>query len=137
MGESFWQNNSLVTHILFELCLLLYLAQSTFFLDTLYNVFTEGCYSMCNQHTAYLPYLESKIDFVIPGNGVIKFRCLQKILLFYVKERSYNLASIKLAVSAKLRQPPGQTQDNFNFGPQIPKKLQTSRTLIQKVSKKS
>ena len=29
--ESFWQNNSLVTHILFERCLLWYLAQSTFF----------------------------------------------------------------------------------------------------------
>ena len=36
MGESFWQKDSLITHILFELCLLWYLAQSTFILDTLY-----------------------------------------------------------------------------------------------------
>ena len=27
--------------------------------------------------------------------------------------------SAQLAVSAKLRQPPGQTQDNFNFGPSL------------------
>ena len=38
LGGSFWQKDSLITHILFELCLLWYLAQSTFFLDTLYNL---------------------------------------------------------------------------------------------------
>ena len=27
--------------------------------------------------------------------------------------------SAQLAVSAKLRQPPGQTQDNFNLGPSL------------------
>ena len=31
MREAFWQNNSLLNHILFEWCLLWYLAQSTFF----------------------------------------------------------------------------------------------------------
>ena len=36
MGESFWQKDSLITHILFELCLFRYLAQSTYFWDTLY-----------------------------------------------------------------------------------------------------
>ena len=35
-GESSWQKDSLITHILFDLCLLWYLAQSTFFRDTLY-----------------------------------------------------------------------------------------------------
>ena len=34
--ESFWQNNSLVTHILFELCLLWYLVQSQIWCITLY-----------------------------------------------------------------------------------------------------
>ena len=37
MGESYWQKDSLITHILFELCLFRYLAQSTFFRDTLYD----------------------------------------------------------------------------------------------------
>ena len=36
MGESFWQKENLVTHILFELCLFRYLAQSIFFWYTLY-----------------------------------------------------------------------------------------------------
>ena len=31
MGGSFWQKDSLITLILFELCLFTYLAQSTFF----------------------------------------------------------------------------------------------------------
>ena len=36
--ESFWENNSLVTHMLLELCLLWYSAQSTFFSGhTLFN----------------------------------------------------------------------------------------------------
>ena len=35
MRESFWQKDRLITQILFELCLLWYLAQSTLFLDTL------------------------------------------------------------------------------------------------------
>ena len=34
-GE-FWQKNSFITHILFELCLFWYLAQSTYLWDTLY-----------------------------------------------------------------------------------------------------
>ena len=34
--ESFWQKNSLVTHILFELCLFLYLAHSQILGNTLY-----------------------------------------------------------------------------------------------------
>ena len=38
MGESFWQNTSLATHILFELCLLWYLAQSQICCTTLYFV---------------------------------------------------------------------------------------------------
>ena len=33
---SFWLKDSLITHILFELCLFRYLAQSTYFRDTLY-----------------------------------------------------------------------------------------------------
>ena len=33
------------------------------------------------------------------------------------------LDSAQLAVSAKLRQLPGQSQENTNFGPEIPKKL--------------
>ena len=45
----------------------------------------------CAYCCAYLPYLESQIDFVIPGNGVIKFRYTQKILPF-LKERSQTLA---------------------------------------------
>ena len=36
MGESFWLKDSFSTHILFELCLFRYLAQSTYFWDTLY-----------------------------------------------------------------------------------------------------
>jgi hypothetical protein len=36
MGGSFWQKDSLITHTLFELCLLSFLAQSTSFWDTLY-----------------------------------------------------------------------------------------------------
>ena len=36
IGGSFWQKDSLITHILFELCLFRYLAQSTYFRDTLY-----------------------------------------------------------------------------------------------------
>ena len=36
MGKSFWQKDSLITHILFELCLFRYLAQSTSVWDTLY-----------------------------------------------------------------------------------------------------
>ena len=35
MGRSFWPKDSLITHILFELCLFRYLAQSTYFRDTL------------------------------------------------------------------------------------------------------
>jgi hypothetical protein len=35
IGESFWQNDSLITHILFELCLFRNLAQCNFFLLTL------------------------------------------------------------------------------------------------------
>ena len=35
-GESFWQKDSLITHILFEQCLFRNLAQCTFFLLTLY-----------------------------------------------------------------------------------------------------
>ena len=41
MEESFWQKDSLITHILFELCLFRYLAQSTFFWYTLY-VYRNG-----------------------------------------------------------------------------------------------
>ena len=33
---SFWPKDSLISHILFELCLFRYLAQSTSFWDTLY-----------------------------------------------------------------------------------------------------
>ena len=36
MGESFWPKDSLITHILFELCLFKNLAQCTLFLLTLY-----------------------------------------------------------------------------------------------------
>jgi hypothetical protein len=36
MGQSFWQKDSLITHILFELCLFRNLAQCTFFLLTIY-----------------------------------------------------------------------------------------------------
>ena len=35
-GESFWQKDSLITHIFFESCLLWYLAECTFFLFPLY-----------------------------------------------------------------------------------------------------
>ena len=35
-GESFWLKDSLITHKIFELCLFRYLAQSTYFRDTLY-----------------------------------------------------------------------------------------------------
>ena len=38
MGESFWPKDRLITHILFELCLLRYLVQSTYFRDTLYHM---------------------------------------------------------------------------------------------------
>ena len=38
IGESFWENTSLVTLILFEQCLFWYSAQSTYFWDTLYEV---------------------------------------------------------------------------------------------------
>ena len=34
IGESFWQNTSLVTHITYELCLFWYLAQSKWLLDS-------------------------------------------------------------------------------------------------------
>ena len=36
IGGSFWQKDSLITHILFELYLFWYLAQSTYLWDTLY-----------------------------------------------------------------------------------------------------
>ena len=36
MGQSFWQKNSFITHIVFELCLFWYLARSTSLWDTLY-----------------------------------------------------------------------------------------------------
>ena len=39
LGESFWQNDSLVTFILFELCLLWYLAQSQILVTSLYLYF--------------------------------------------------------------------------------------------------
>ena len=35
MGQSFWSKDSLITHILFELCLFRHLAQCTLFLLTL------------------------------------------------------------------------------------------------------
>ena len=56
MGESFWQKDSLITHILFELCLSWYLAQSTFLLDTLYYVIRtyKCCFPFSKQK--YLPY---------------------------------------------------------------------------------
>ena len=37
-GGSFFQKDSLITHILFELCLFEYLAQSTFFRDTVQSL---------------------------------------------------------------------------------------------------
>ena len=37
MGQSFWQKNSFITHILFEPCQFVYLAQSTYLWDTLYK----------------------------------------------------------------------------------------------------
>ena len=42
IGQSFWQKNSFITHILFELCLFWYLAQSTYLWDTLY---WPGCHN--------------------------------------------------------------------------------------------
>ena len=35
--REFWQKSSFITHILFELCLFWYLAQSAYFWDTLYD----------------------------------------------------------------------------------------------------
>ena len=43
----FFQNDSLITHILFELCLLWCLAQSTFFLDTLYQILQMMVWCSC------------------------------------------------------------------------------------------
>ena len=48
-GGSFWQKDSWIIQILFELCLLWYLAQSTFFLDTLYIVLTTTFVTQCKQ----------------------------------------------------------------------------------------
>ena len=42
MGESFWQKDSLMTHILFELCRFRYLSQPTFFGYTLFFPFWEA-----------------------------------------------------------------------------------------------
>ena len=46
-----------------------------------------------------------------------------EVLTFKISEGSDQNCSCpesaQLAVSAKLRQPPGQTQDNFNFGPSL------------------
>ena len=44
MGGSFWTKDSLISHILFELCLFRYLAQSIYFRDTLYypNIFIKS-----------------------------------------------------------------------------------------------
>ena len=39
--HSFWQKDSLITHILFELCLFRYLAQSTYLRDTLYHKYLQ------------------------------------------------------------------------------------------------
>ena len=40
IGGSFWPKDSLISRILFELCLFRYLAQSTYFRDTLYSTST-------------------------------------------------------------------------------------------------
>ena len=49
MGESFWQKNSLITHILFELCLFRCLAQPTYFRDTLYLKITFHLKKSCSK----------------------------------------------------------------------------------------
>ena len=50
------------------------------------------------------------------GSGVLED------LTFKISEGSdQNLCCPESAVSAKLKQPTGQTQDNFNFGPSLPK----------------
>ena len=47
MGQSFWQKNSFITHILFEVYLFLYLAQSTYLWDTLYFLMTDQKLNLC------------------------------------------------------------------------------------------
>ena len=60
-GE-FWQKNSFITHILFELCLFWYLAQSTYLWDTLYiyNIFKRKL-NLC-QKTSNFVSLYWKLD---------------------------------------------------------------------------
>ena len=53
MGQSFWQKNSFITRILFELCLFWYLAQSTSLWDTLY-LFNHK-FSLVGDQTLCLP----------------------------------------------------------------------------------
>ena len=69
IGQSFWRKKSFITHILFEICLFWYLAQSTYLWDTLYI--------FCFDH-----YLEAgtlaKVTFSI-GKGY--FQVKQNILL--------------------------------------------------------
>ena len=43
IGESFWQKDSSITHILFELCLFWYLAQGQILGIALYFFFISGC----------------------------------------------------------------------------------------------
>ena len=50
MGESFWQKDSLMTHILFELCRFRYLSQSTVFWYTLYLIFFSILRGILNAH---------------------------------------------------------------------------------------
>ena len=53
MGESFWQKDSLITHILFELCLFRNLAQHTLFLLT--STLQANSMQYCKIIQDYLP----------------------------------------------------------------------------------
>ena len=57
MGESFWQKDSLITHILCELCLFRNLAQCTFFCSPSIIYYRAGdhcwCRSWCLERSSY------------------------------------------------------------------------------------
>ena len=65
MGESFWQKDSLITLILFELCLFWYLAQLQIWCTTLYNI-TEYVFSgNCHWSIEFIWYSFLNLTFEI------------------------------------------------------------------------
>ena len=66
IGESFWQKDSLITHILFELCLFRNLAQFTFFLLTLYLIFMRSKWNYNIVFTLVFSQNGTEIASVLP-----------------------------------------------------------------------